>query len=202
MLGFIIGTACLIGLIKTVRRGRCHGALGCGHGYDDGYGGGDFGGHGCGGHRHGGWGGPRGHHHHRGPWGQRGGWGEGADGRGAGRWMLRPLFERLNTTPGQERVILEAFEALRAQRQAVRDAMQATGADAAKAFRGESLDEAHMGEAFAKQNEALESTQKALFDALHKVHEALDPDQRRELADWMERGAGFFRRWGQGPYRA
>ncbi len=195
MLGFIIGTACLIGLIKTVRRARCYGALGCGHeGYGHGHGYEGYG-HGCGR----GWRGPRGHHHHHHGYSP---WGEGGDHRGAGRWVLRPLFERLSTTPGQERVILDAFEVLRAQRRAVRDAVQATGADAARAFRGESLDEAHMGEAFAKQNAALEATQKALFDALHKVHEALEPDQRAALADWMEQGAGFFRRWGQGPYRA
>lgn len=209
MLGFFIGTACLIGLVSTLRRGRCHGALGCGAGpwgYGrHGYGQGPFSAHGaC----------PSGdeppsarrcspsgcHAGHSYGFGGAGGYPRGYR-EGAGRWILRPLFERLDATPGQERVIITAFEALKAQRESVRDAVRATGTDAARAFRGESLDETHLGEAFAKQDAALEAAQKALFDALNSVHQALDPEQRRVLADWMERGTGVFHRWGEGPYR-
>ena len=59
-----------------------------------------------------------------------------------------------------------------------------------------------MADAFTKQDAALESTQKALFEALAKVHEVLDERQRRELADLMERGLGGWGPWGAGPYRA
>lgn len=188
MLGFIVGTACLFGLIRTLRGGRC------GRG---GYGGGCGGGR-CGGGRHGGDG-----------WGEGGGrWGRGGGGHGrwdegAGlRFMLRPLFERLATTPGQERVILDAAEALRARMAASKDALRATAGDAAKAFRGERFDEGVMGESFAKQDEALEATQKAVFEALQKVHDALDEQQRRDFADHIERFTGAAGRWGRGPYRA
>lgn len=180
MLGFIVGTACLIGLIRTLRGGRC------GHG-----------GHGCGG-CHGRWGGGEGGRGHR-PWGRGGGrWDDGA----ALRFMLRPLFERLATTPGQERVILDAAEAMRARVTASKDALRSTAGDAAKAFRGERFDEGVMGEAFARQDEALEVTQKALFEALQKVHDALDERQRRDFADHIERFTGAAGRWGHGPYRA
>lgn len=189
MLGFIVGTACLIGLIRTLRRGRCgHGGYGggCGRGRWDGDERG--GGHGRCGHRHGG-----------GRWGGGGGrWDEGA----ALRFMLRPLFERLATTPGQERVILDAAEAMRARVAASKDALRATAGDAAKAFRGERFDEGVMGESFAKQDEALEATQKAVFEALQKVHDALDEQQRRDFADHIERFTGAAGRWGRGPYRA
>jgi hypothetical protein len=179
MLGFIVGTACLIGLIKTLRYGRCgHGHGGCGGGR-------------CGGHGRG---------YERGPWGHREG-GRWDDGAGV-RFMLRPLFERLATTPGQERVILDAAEAMRARVAASRDALRATAGDAAKAFRGERFDEGVMGESFAKQDEALEATQKALFDALQKVHDALDEQQRRDFAEHIERFTGAGGRWGRGPYRA
>ena len=180
MLGFIVGTVCLIGLISTLRRGRC------GHG-------------GCGGGRCGGGRGDRDEHGH-GPWGRHGcgRWDDGA----ALRFMLRPLFERLATTPGQERVILDAAEAMRARLAASKYALRVTAGDAAKAFRGERFDEGVMGESFAKQDEALEATQKAVFEALQKVHDALDERQRRDFADHIERFTGAAGRWGRGPYRA
>jgi len=180
MIGFIVGTACLIGLIRTLRGGRCgHG--GCGGGCGRGRCGGD----------------DRGHGH--GPWGRGGGrWDDGA----ALRFMLRPLFERLATTPGQERVILDAAELMRGRVAASREALRGTASDAAKAFRGERFDEGVMGESFARQDEALEATQKALFEALQKVHDALDEQQRRDFSDHIERFTGAAGRWGRGPYRA
>ena len=105
-------------------------------------------------------------------------------------------------TPGQERAILEAAEALRSKMAATRDALHATRAGVATAFRAEHFDEAVMGETFAKQDESLEVAQKALFEALQKVHDALDPAQRAAFADHFERLAGGFGRWGHGPYRA
>lgn len=175
MIGFLIGTACLIGLIKTLRHGYgCHG------GYS----------HGC--HGMSRCGGGRWNHHGGRTWG-------GGDPQ---RWFLRGLFERLDTTPGQEKVILQAAEQLRAQMRTGREALHDTGAHAARAFRGERFDEAAMADAFTKQDAALESTQKALFEALAKVHEVLDERQRRELADLMERGVGAWAPWGAGPYRA
>ncbi len=188
MIGFIVGTVCLIGLLKTLRHGHCHGGRfggGCGGGFGGGCGGGL-----CGGGR----------------WGGRwGGHGHGFRGEGGGdpmRWMLRGLFERLDTTPGQEKVILQAVEALREKGREGRDAVRGTGTDVAKAFRGERFDESAMADAFTRQDAALESAQKALFEALAKVHEVLDERQRRELADMMERGLGMWSRWGGGPYRA
>lgn len=198
MLGFIVGTACLIGLIKVLRRGGCHGGYGYGR-----LGGGCHGGgcHGGGGRwGGGGWGGGWGHHGGPNHFGAQSPWGGGGGGDGA-RWMLRSLFERLQTTPGQERVILEAVDTLRKQGTDGREALRQTASDAARAFRGERFDEAVMGDAFARQDASLETMQKALFDALQKVHDALDERQRRELADMMERGVGFFGRFNQGPYR-
>jgi hypothetical protein len=193
MLGFLIGTACLIGLIKTLRRGPGYacGGGGCHPGM--------YAGHGCG-HHHGGHprdgagfdDGP-----HGGPW-ARGGFASSPEGL---RRMLRPLFERLSTTPGQERVIVEAALGLQGRGREIKEALRATGGDTARAFGSASFDEAAMGEAFARQDAALESCQKAWIEALMKVHEALDEGQRRELARLMERGVDIFSRFGRGPYR-
>src|ERR1700678_438436 len=93
MLGFIVGTVCLIGLVKTLRWGRYHrGGGGCGYG------------------------------HHGGGWGRRGWDGRGYQGDHDGGWgggwggpsvLLRALFQRLETTPGQEKVIVAAYEEMR-----------------------------------------------------------------------------------------
>jgi hypothetical protein len=196
MIGFLIGTLCLIGLAKTVRRAR--------YGY---YGHG-CGGHGCGpslgpshgpwghdpyrGPAHGPWGGPR---HHRG-WGNPNPWGapDAAQAMDPAKLWLRGLFERLGTTPGQERVILEAVTALRGQGTELRGAAESTGAAASKAFRADSFDVAVLGDAFAKQSMAVESAQKSVVEALHKVHEALDERQRRVLADMLDHGLDLFGR--------
>ena len=173
MLGILIGTVCLIGLIKTLRWGRPHhhgfGHGGCGGGY---------------GHGYRGWGG---HHedHHRHGWGG-GGWG----GPSA---ILRGLFYRLDTTPGQEKVIVAAIDEMRAATREARGELKATRADLAKAMRAPGFDEVLLGEMFARHDTALETMRKAAVGAIAKVHDALDDKQRERLADLIESGPGFFR---------
>ena len=91
MLGFIVGFASLYGLVRVIRGGR--GACGGGHLH-----GGGWGGHqrGWGGHSHGGHG---------------GGW---DGGRGGGDFWLRGISQKLDATPGQEKVIRQAMEDFKA----------------------------------------------------------------------------------------
>ena len=101
MLGFLVGTVCLVALVKVLRHGRgWHGhwryAHGCGHGG------------GCGpGYGHGHW---NGHDDGPGPGFGRGRWGGGGFGDG---FLLRGLFSRLGTTSDQEKVIRSAFDRVR-----------------------------------------------------------------------------------------
>ena len=188
MLGFVIGTLCLIGLIKTLRWGR----RGHGYGYGGGCGGGGYGRRWGGGG--GGWGGYRDHGGHHG-WGGRHdheeqGW--------EGDWggptvLLRGLFRRLDTTPGQEKVIVAAIEEMRAAGREARGEIKASRADLAKALRSPGFDEVMMGEMFARHDTALETLRKAGVGAMAKVHDALDEKQRERLADMVEAGPGFFR---------
>ena len=154
MFGFFIGTVSLILLVGALRRRRWHGRGGCGHGgcCDRG---------GCGGPIDG-----------------------GHDDRGGRFWRgaLRGLFERLRTTPGQERVIAEAVSEMRDSARGLRDAGVSFRDEVGKAMEAPAVDEALLGEAFAKQDELLRNAQKAFVGALSKVHEALDPEQRKELA--------------------
>lgn len=186
MIGFLIGTLCLMGFVKTLRRAR--------YGHRGGYAS-------CGPAM-----GPWGHHHHRrGPWGhpfrEDGGPWASPHAVDPARFWLRGLFERLATTPGQERVILEAVSALRAQGLEFRAAAEATGDAAARAFRADSFEVGVIGDAFAKQSLALEGAQKAVVEALHKVHEALDERQRRLLAELLDRGLDLFGRFAPAGYQ-
>ncbi len=172
MIGFAIGLSCLIGLVFVLRRGRR--AYWGHHGHHHH--------HGCG---------YRGHHHHHG----RHGWGPRGDGR---MGMLWHLFERLDTTPGQEKVIREAVEELRETARGMRREMRASGDDVSRAMRGESFDETVMGDMFARHDDRIRELQKAFVGAMAKIHDALDERQRARLADFLESGPrmGF-----GGPYR-
>lgn len=180
MCGFLIGTACLLGLVVTLARGR---SGGCGGGWR--------------GRRWGGggpWAGGSSWDEARGGHGPRNGW------RGGERWLLRGLFERLDTTPGQEKVILEAFEELRTVGESMRGEVRRTRGDVAKAARSASFDETLMGELFARHDSEVETLRKAFVGAIAKVHAVLDEKQRERLAELIEGGAPFFGGWG-GPYR-
>ena len=188
MLGFLIGTACLIGFLKLARMGR-RGRFGYGRG--------------CGGYGRGGYGGgfdPRGGDDgwggHEGPWTGRG------HGGPFGRWfILRRLFSRLDTTPGQEKVIKTAIDELRAAADKVRGDVKAARPEVANAIRMEQFDETAFGEISHKIDEAAQAMRRATIDAIAKIHAVLDERQKKLLGDLVESGPRF-RDWGGGgPYR-
>jgi uncharacterized membrane protein len=173
MFGFLIGFLSLIGLIAVVRSGR-RGA--CGAGF-------------------------HGHGHHGWRWRGRGhGHPEGDDAGPAGgtRAFLRFLFQKLDTTSGQEKEIAAAVDELIAKTRELRGEGRATRDDVAKLLRTESLDETLLADLFTRHDDRLRELQKAFSDALGRIHLALDPKQREQLAALLERGhaPGF-----GGPYR-
>jgi uncharacterized membrane protein len=177
MLGFLFGTVCLIGLMKMLRRG--HGSCGrFGYGYGHGYG------HRCGGYGHEYGGGER----YGGP-------------RSRSPWFLRALFERLETTPGQEKAIAQALDQLRQNRRVLKEELRQTRADIAHALSGGLVDDRTLDETFARHDRLLAQLRVSFVEALKTVTEALDESQRKRLAQWLE--GGFWRGgppWG-GPYR-
>jgi uncharacterized membrane protein len=168
MIGFILGAVCVVGIAKMLRRRAWYGHFGHG-GYA----------HGCGS--------PMGF---RTP-GRRGPGGPG------GRLALRAVFERLETTPGQERVILAALDELRENRKALRDEAKQTRADLAHAIEGGLIEDSTLEDAFARHDRTLAQLRVGFNEALKKVVETLDADQRKELAGWIE--GGFFRSGWRGP---
>lgn len=184
MFGFVIGTACLFGLLVTLAKGR-HGCAS----YRGGWGGGHhFAGGGCGSY---------------GPWaGQGGGEGRGfgwRGGPGMGRFWLRGLFEHLDTTPGQEKVIMAAADEIRTAGAELRGEVRRTRSDVAQAVKGEAFDETRMGETFARHDQAMDTMRKAVVSAIAKVHAVLDERQRVRFAELIESGP-YFGAFG-GPYR-
>jgi hypothetical protein len=164
MLGFLIGTACLVGLWVTLRRGP--GACGA-------YGAGPWGRRG-------------------GPWGGRGFGGFGH--RGGRRHFVAFLLERLDTTAAQEKVITAALDELHEALEGQRGELRRTRADIAAATRSPSFDETRLGELFARHDASLEAIRKAFVGALGKIHAVLDDRQRERLADLIEAGPGGFYR--------
>jgi Spy/CpxP family protein refolding chaperone len=117
-----------------------------------------------------------------------GGWGGHGSRGGPRRWMLRRLFERLDTTPGQEKVILEAVDQVEQNGRAAKDAFFGGRVDIGRAMRGEHFDTAAVNEAFEKQQASLDAFKKTVLANMQKIHEALTPEQRQAAGDLIENG--------------
>ena len=162
MLGLILGTLCLIALIATVRRRRY--ARFMGYGYAP-FWGGPYDGPGYGfGHRHA--------RHFRGR-----------------RGLLYGLFRRLDTTPGQEKAIVEQMDGLRERLSEARGELIAARRELAAVLGGEVLDAAALDAAFRRGNELFGKFGRDVQAALTGVHEALDLEQRRQLAELLADGS-------------
>ena len=128
----------------------------------------------------------RGHHHHR-----HGGYGGnhryGRRGLGA-RFFLRRVLERLDTTPGQEKVIREAINDLQEEAYALRKDIRGTRSEIAEALRAPELDKQLLDQVFAKHDEVIEKLRASMVSSADRVHTTLDEQQRKRLADMIESG--------------
>lgn len=145
-----------------------------GHGHGCGHGG-----HGCGHGDHGGFGG-RG-----GPWRRR------------SLWMV---FEHLDTTPGQEKLIREELSQLWAHRDSVSSAWRSAGEELAETLRQDTVDEDTVDQILARHQEGLADVRKQIARSLARIHDSLDQRQRERLAHFLGR-RGFRGSPFGGPYR-
>jgi hypothetical protein len=121
--------------------------------------------------------------------------GRGFGGRGyypRRRWFLRSLFERLDTTPGQERVIVQVLEELSENRRVLREEFGRTRSDLAQAVQGGLIEDTTLDEAFARHDRLAAQLRVSFVEALKKVMEVLDEPQRKKVARMLEGGRGFF----------
>jgi uncharacterized membrane protein len=115
--------------------------------------------------------------------------------------MLRGLFQRLDTTPGQEKVIVAAVEDLfQTARQVHTEARSAREA-LAEAMRQPAMDGTTLATAKGKLQAAVDMMSQAMERMLSAVHEALDDRQRRSLSELIEQGHAWGGPWGGHPYR-
>jgi Spy/CpxP family protein refolding chaperone len=127
----------------------------------------------------------RGRHRH---WGRR-------FGGPFGRHALYGVLERLETTPGQEKIITQAVSGFRETASRSRSAFESSRKAAARAVQGEVFDESALREAFLEQDAAIAEIREALVATGRRVHETLDERQRKILGELIESGPGF-RRFG------
>lgn len=124
-------------------------------------------------------------------------WGGHGGGIGGSFW-LRALYERLDTTPGQEREIRAAIEELRERARDAKTGLPETRQNIGKAIAGDTFDESAFEAVSARFDATAEKMKDALSAALKRIHAVLDPKQRERLADIV--GRGGFGRWGRGGF--
>lgn len=161
MLGFFIGTACLVALFATVKR-RHHG-----YGYQG------FG--------------ERGRHGWGGGFGAGSDFGFRRRGRMRGR-MLRGLFEQLDTTPGQEKAIMSTLEAAREQLSELRPDLRKTKRELAALLGSDVLDRAALEDVLGGHQVSFDRARAELVQTMATIHEILDTQQRRELGELLADG--------------
>ncbi len=98
--------------------------------------------------------------------------------------MMRMLFERLETSPGQEKAIKSAveqvFESMRAARHEWSDA-----SELAVLLTGETFDATAAEGISGKADASFARVRVSIVESMRQIHEALDERQRKLLADWL-----------------
>ena len=103
-----------------------------------------------------------------------------------GYFALYRLFEELDTSPGQEKAIRSALDELRQSLTALRPRLKETRHSVAAAFSSDAFDPSAVERAFDAPLEDVSQGRGALVATIGKIHEALDADQRRRLARFVE----------------
>lgn len=99
---------------------------------------------------------------------------------------LYRLFEELDTSPGQEKAIRGAVAELKGSLGGLRPSLNEARSGVAQAIAGDSFDGAAVERSIDTQLGELSRAGRSLTLAIGKIHEALDADQRRRLARWIE----------------
>jgi Spy/CpxP family protein refolding chaperone len=112
--------------------------------------------------------------------------------RGDRSWGMRRLFGRLDTSPGQEKVIRNAVLQMRDTALSVRDQARAAQPELAELIRRGNLSQEELNAWMNARLEQMHQASPGLVEAFAKVHEVLDDQQRNQLADFMAKRPGMF----------
>ena len=108
-----------------------------------------------------------------------------------GRWWLHHALSELDTTPAQERAIVDAVDDAASELQKLAPPIRATRKRVAAAFRNDALHEADLAQALDDPEQTLAQARGIIARALCEVHAVLDDRQRRSLARLLERHHAF-----------
>jgi hypothetical protein len=103
-----------------------------------------------------------------------------------GHFGLYRLFEALDTSPGQEKAIRSALDEVRLSLVALRPRLKETRHSVAAALASDVFDADAMVQALDAPLHDVSQGRGAVVAAAAKIHEALDADQRRRLARWLD----------------
>jgi Spy/CpxP family protein refolding chaperone len=164
--GWVFGTLCLVGLVRTIGRHR----YGFYHHHHPGWA-----------HRYGGFGPDHGvgTGHGHGPWGR--------GFRRGGRGVLFSILDRLDATPAQEKTIMAAVDELRDTTSELRSTLRGARQDLARAVRAPAFDASAVASSTSFDQIADRFTS-AVASALAKIHGVLDDRQRDMLGELIESG--------------
>jgi hypothetical protein len=113
------------------------------------------------------------------PWGWR---------HGPRRFAMRKLFEHLDTTPGQEKVIVKSVETFTEHLIDGREELRNVRKQVAQALGGDVLDETVLTAALDRVEGMITQAKSDLKNALQEIHASLDGPQRQHLAEMVAEG--------------
>ena len=108
-----------------------------------------------------------------------------------GRSFLYSAFERLDTTPGQEKAIVAALDDFRDSARAIKNRVKDSRGEIAEALRQDQFEPERVERLVARHGEELNQLASVGAKTLARIHEALDPEQRKRVARWLESGPGY-----------
>lgn len=113
-------------------------------------------------------------------------------GEGFSRAVSEVFKRRLDIDEEQDGIVDHAFADARKALAELKEELAATRQPIADALRGEAVDDGALAAAFARQDDALARARRQVLSSVKQVHAVLEPDQRKQAADWIAATEG---RW-------
>jgi uncharacterized membrane protein len=102
------------------------------------------------------------------------------------------VFRRLETSPGQEKVIRTALSEARDIFRDYRKSNQGVKQQLAPILEAEVLDEHAVNSWLGERQRSLEELKPRLMDIAKRIHDVLDPEQRRKVARFVANSGGHY----------
>jgi Spy/CpxP family protein refolding chaperone len=107
-------------------------------------------------------------------------------------WGRNWAFRRLDTSPGQEKVIRTAMAEARTLLTELRDENKGAKQELAQLLEAEQFDEQAVNAWWSGRQGALDAVKPRVIALGKQIHDVLDPEQRSKLARWVASGAAHF----------